>query len=119
MDNNSYTVYTRNIRPIQTSKKIKIEDIIILIAIAIIVGIAIWKLVGSPTDTAALISITLFVAASELALWKKVYFVEKKTELGFIKVRGDISLLRNDLKHYLKSTSQRLDNIEKLIKKTK
>ena len=97
--------------------KLTLEDIIFLIAIAIIVGIAIWKLIGSPTDTAALISITLFVAISELALWKKIYGVEKKTEVGFMKVRGKLNLLRNDLNHHLNNISKRLDNLEDLIKR--
>ena len=99
--------------------KIKTEDIIIWTAIIIIIAIAIWKLVGSPTDTAALISITLFIAVSELSLWKKMFLVEKKTEVGFMKVKENINLLRNDLKHYLNNTNQRLDNIENLIRKNK
>src|SRR3989344_4863896 len=112
--------------------KIKTEDIIIWTAIIIIIAIAIWKLVGSPTDTAALISITLFIAVSELSLWKKMFLMEKKTEVGFMKVKENINLskspyasglldarsvprnsvrglsntstLRNDLKHYLNNT---------------
>jgi len=99
--------------------KIKTEDIIIWTAIIIIIAIAIWKLVGSPTDTAALISITLFIAVSELSLWKKMFLMEKKTEVGFMKVKENINLLRNDLKHYLNNTNQRLDNIENLIRKNK
>ncbi len=90
--------------------KVKIEDIIIWVAIAIIIGIALWKLVGSPTDTAALISITLFVAASELALWRKIYHVERKVEVGFMRVKSEIDLLKNDINH-------RFDKIETLIRR--
>ena len=96
--------------------RIKIEDIVFWVALAIIVGIAIWKLVGSPTDTAALISIALFVAMSELALWKKLYGIEKRTEVGFMKVRSELNLLRNDLNHHLNNINKRLNDLKNLIK---
>ncbi|MDO8517360.1 MAG: hypothetical protein Q7S33_04525 [Nanoarchaeota archaeon] len=67
----------------------KTEDIIFWIIICLIVGVALWKLVGSPTDTTALISITLFVAGSEIILWKALFNIDKKTEIGFIKMKND------------------------------
>lgn len=99
---------------------VKIEDIIFWIAIIIIIGIAIWKLFGSPTDTAALISITLFMAMSELALWRKVYTIEIRTAVGFTKVRADLNLIKNDLsyiKRDLDNINNRLNNIKNLVKK--
>ena len=102
--------------------KITIEDITILIAIAIVVWIAIWKLIGSPTDTAALISVALFIATLGLGLWKKSYLVEKEAELGFMKVKGELNLIKNNLNYIredIDSINNKLLNIENLIKKKK
>ena len=100
--------------------KITIEDIVISITIVIIVGIAIWKLIGSPSDVASLISITLFIATLGLGLWKKIYLVEKKTEVGFMKVKGELNLIKNNLNYIRKdldSINNKLLNIENLVKK--
>lgn len=70
--------------------KFKLEDIMFWILIALIVGIAIWKLVGSPTDTATLISVILFVATSEILIWRKIFEIEKKTSISFIKIGNEV-----------------------------
>ena len=80
--------------------KIKIEDIIFWVLIAFIVGIAIWKIIGSPTDTTALISITLFIAGSEILLWKAFFSIDKKTATGFEKMKN------NNDKKFLEISSQ-------------
>jgi len=67
--------------------KVKIEDTVFWILIAAVAGIIIWKLFGSPADTATLITATLFLMGSELTLWRKMYIIEKKTEVGFMKVK--------------------------------
>mgnify|MGYP001560852760 CR=1 FL=1 len=88
----------------------KTEDIIFWIIICLIVGVAIWKLVGSPTDTAALISITLFVAGSEIILWKALFKTDKRTEIGFIKIKNDINNLKEDI-------NKKHQELKQLIKK--
>ena len=67
--------------------KIRIEDIGFWIIIALIITVAIWKLIGSPTDTASIISIALFVAGSEILIWKTLFKIDKKTTIGFMKIR--------------------------------
>lgn len=69
---------------------IKIEEIVFWILIALIVGLAVWKLFGSPSDTASLIALALFVASSELLIWRFMFNVDKRTAIGFVKLRGDI-----------------------------
>ena len=91
---------------------VKIEDIIFWILIALIVGVAIWKLIGSPTDTATLISIALFVAGSEILLWKAFFAMDKKVSIGFMK-------MKNDLDNKLNKIENKLENIENLIKRKK
>jgi len=56
---------------------IKIEDIIFWILISAIVAIALWLLSGSPPEIDALITIALFVAASEMLIWRKIFSIEK------------------------------------------
>ena len=87
---------------------VRIEDAIFWVLIALIVGIAIWKLFGSPTDTAALISIALFVAASELLIWKKMFSIENKTTVGFMKIKYELKDTKNEI-------NAKLNNIESLI----
>ena len=70
--------------------KIKIEDVLFWMIIILIIVVAIWKLIGSPTDTATLISIALFIASSEILLWKAIFSIEKKTLLGFVKIKNDL-----------------------------
>jgi len=81
--------------------KIRMEDIIFWVLITLIVGIAIWKMIGSPTDTTALISITLFIAGSEILLWKAFFSIDKKTAVGFMKLKNDIDNKHNELKSML------------------
>lgn len=95
--------------------KIKIENILFWIAILLIIALAIWKLIGSPTDTNSLVSIALFIASAVILLWqvsfnteKKIMKVENKTTIGFINV-----------KHELEKINDKLNNIENLIKKKK
>ena len=97
--------------------KIKIEDIIFWIAIIAIIGLIIWKLFGSPTDLATIITIASLLATGELSLLRKIYNIEKKVAVGFAKVGADINLIRNDIKHHLNHINKRFDNLENLIKK--
>ncbi len=93
--------------------RIKIEDIIFWIIILIIIAIAAWLLSGSPPEVNALISIALFVAASEMLLWKVLFLAEKKTEIGFIKVKKDLKIM----KYELNTIKESLNLLKKSIKK--
>ena len=76
---------------------VKIEDALFWILIAMIVGLAIWKLFGSPTDTAALVSITLFVATSEGLIWRILAKNDKKTCVGFERIKGEFKMVKKDI----------------------
>lgn len=94
---------------------IKIENILFWILIALIVGIAVWKLFGSPTDTATLIAIALFVSTSEILLWKALFSMDKKVTVGFVRIKSDT----NNLKGNFVQLNKKLDKIEELIKNKK
>lgn len=96
--------------------EIKIEDIIFWIVIIAIIGLIIWKLFGSPTDLATIITIASLLAMGELSLLKKVYNLERKVAVGFTRVSLDMNLIRNDIKHHLNYINKRFDNLENLIK---
>jgi len=90
----------------------RIENIMFWILIALIAGTAIWKLFGSPTDTAALISIALFMAGSEILLWKTFFAMDKKVSIGFIK-------MKNDLDNKLRKIDNKLENIENSVRRSR
>lgn len=94
----------------------RIENIVFWILIALIIGIAIWKLFGSPTDTAALISIALFVAASEILLWRALFLIDKKTSIGFLKIKIKLTNTENNFNNKLDNLDNKLNNIENLIR---
>ena len=96
--------------------KIKIEDILFWISIAAIIAISLWLLSGSPPEINALISIALFVAVSEILLWKALFNIDKRTAVGFSKIKSDINNFRTNIINQLNEISNKLKNIEKLVK---
>ncbi|MFH1711148.1 MAG: hypothetical protein ABH840_02445 [Nanoarchaeota archaeon] len=101
--------------------KLKMEDIAFWILIALIIFVVLWKLVGSPTDTATLISVALFIIGSELLLWRALFSLDKKVACGFIKIKCDMVNLKKDTDYKIDSLNNKLDNrfdnIESLIRK--
>ena len=84
-------------------KQIKIEDIVFWAIIIAIIALAIWLLFGSPTDTSAIIALAVFIAASEILLWKAIFSIDKRTSVGFMKLRNDLNNQHNELKLLLKN----------------
>ena len=76
---------------------IKIEDIAFWIIISLIIALAIWLLSGSPTDTRAIIALAVFIAASEILIWKSLFNIDKRTAIGFEKIKNSIENLKIDL----------------------
>jgi len=91
-------------------EKIRLEDIVFWILIASIIGVAIWLLSGSPTDTSAIVSISVFVAASEVLIWKYLFNIDKRTAVGFEKIKSDMN-------SKLSQVNTELKEIKTLIKK--
>ncbi len=90
--------------------KMKIEDVVFWVIISLIIATALWLLSGSPPEANALVSIALFVAASEILIWRKLFDIDKKNAVGFEKVRTEIQILKKDLNY-------QLNEIKNLIKK--
>lgn len=95
---------------------IKIEDILFWILIITIIAIVLWLLSGSPPETDALIAIGLFVIASESLIWKKLFTLDNKIEIGLLKLDNKTSLsfmnLKNEIDKNNLMINNRFDNIE-------
>ena len=75
--------------------KIKFEDVMFWVAIIAIIGIVLWMLHGSPTDSGAIVGLGAFVAMSEILIWKKIFGIEKNTSIGFMNVKHDLGLMES------------------------
>ena len=96
---------------------IKIQDIIFWIIIALIVGLAIWLMLGSPTIETGLISLALFIAASEILLWKAIFKIDKNASMGFLKVKNELEKINYKLEYEIKSMKKGINEIKNIVKK--
>ncbi len=78
--------------------KLSLENLAFWIIIILLIALAVWMISGSPTDTSAIIAIAVFVAASEILLWKSLFSIDKKTAIGFEKIRNDIDSLKKEIR---------------------
>lgn len=101
----------------------KAEYIAFWILITMVVGIAIWKLIGSPTDTATLITTALFIAGSEILIWRAMFEMDKKISIKMEKIDNKTAMgfekIKNDMNNNHKEINSRLSDIESLIKRRK
>lgn len=107
------------LRDICVDKMIKIQDIIFWIIIALIVGLAIWLMLGSPTIEAGLISLALFVASSVILLWKAIFKIDKNVSMGFLKVKNKLEKINYKLEYEIKSIREDISEIKNIVKKSK
>lgn len=107
--------------------KIKLEDIIFFIFLAIILGTSLWLLSGSPPEMSAIITIGAAVIGSEFLLWKKTFSIEnnfnsklskidKKTSIGFMNVKHDMEKMEININNRFDKIENSLNNIENKIK---
>jgi len=99
--------------------KLKIEDIIIWVTILLTIGVAIWMLYGSPTESSAIIAVALFVATSELMIWRKLFSIEKNSKLYISKIDKNVSIsfmkMKNNIDRRFSEVDTKLDNINNLL----
>ena len=63
----------------------------------LIVAVALLLLSGSPPEIDALIVIALFVSASELLLWRKLFSTDKNIAVSFEKMGSGIKIKHNKI----------------------
>ncbi len=95
---------------IKVQGKLKLEDIVFWILISAIIAVALWLLSGSPPEANAIIAVALFVAASEILIWKNLFKIDKKTAIGFEKIK-------NNIDNKFSEIHNELNEIKLLIKK--
>jgi hypothetical protein len=99
--------------------KIGFEDIVFWIFILIIIGTALWLLSGSPPESTALITIALAFAGSELLIWKRIFSIEKRTAISFIKLKNNIDKNNLIINNRFDQLEEKLSINNKLIKRKK
>lgn len=76
---------------------VKAEDIVFWILILTVIAVAIWLAFGSPDFEGSLLMIIIFVAGSEILLWRALFSVDKRASVGFEKVNSDIGEIKNNV----------------------
>jgi len=101
--------------------EIKIEDIILGIIILLIISLAIWLLFGSPTDTASVIALAIFIASSEILIWMTLFKDNEKTLVRFEKLDKKTAIsfekIKNNMDIKFLEVNNNLNEIKRLIKK--
>ena len=96
--------------------KIRIEDIVFWILVFATISVMIWKLFGSPTDIGTIMGVGTFLLTSEILIWKKIFSIESKTAIGFIKVKHNLESMENRINNRFDKIEDSLNNIENKIK---
>jgi len=97
----------------------KLRNILFWILILAAVGVTVWLNIGFPTIKTGLLMIVIFIATSEILLWKFLFKMDKRTIVGFVKIKSDINNLKNTFNNKFDEMNNRLKNIENLIKSKK
>ncbi len=101
--------------------EIKIEDIVFWIIILLTIGLAIWLLFGSPTDTASIIAIAIFVTSSEALIWRHLFKEDKETAIRFEKLDKKTAIsfekIKNNMDVKFLEINNNLKEIKNLIKR--
>ncbi|MBU1136483.1 MAG: hypothetical protein ABIG37_00590 [Nanoarchaeota archaeon] len=96
----------------------KLEDIVFWFLILGIIAIALWMLHGSPTEASAIIAVSVFVATSEILIWKTIFEKDKSIFINFEKLDKKTSISFEKLKNEINTQFNQLNiKLEKLIKK--
>ena len=101
---------------------VKIEDIVFWILIILIIATALWLLHGSPAESNALIAVALFVATSEVLLWKALFKLDRKTSIGFVKLDKSLSDIKDNQEYKFypkKNQNQAQESRQKSIREFK
>jgi len=74
-----------------------LRDVLFWVLILAAIGVAVWMAVGSPPIETGLLIIVIFISTSEILLWKAVFRIDKRSAVGFEKVRSKIEKLENNM----------------------
>jgi len=80
----------------------KTRDILFWILILAAIGIAVWLTIGSPTIEEGLLMIVISLAGSEILLWKAIFRIDKRTALGFERIKSKMDMQFSEVKDLIK-----------------
>lgn len=89
------------------------ENILFWFLILSVIGVVLWLAFGSPEFNTSILMAVIFVAGSEILLWKTLFGFDKRTAVGFEKVRGGFKLMNNKLINIERDVSE----IKSILKK--
>ena len=98
-------------------KSIKLEDILFWLLIMGIIAVVIWMLHGSPPTENGLLIITIFVATSEVLLWRVMFNTEKKSIIGIERLDKKSAISFERVRNQLGNIQKDIKEIKLLIKR--
>lgn len=110
--------------PYFLNKMVKFDDILFWILILMIIAVALWLLSGSPTEMGAIIAVALFVATSEILIWKYLFYIDKNNKINLSKIDKNTAIsfikLKNNMDNKFLMVNNKLDKIQdRLITKSR
>lgn len=93
-------------------RKVRFEDIVFWILIFATIAVILWKLFGSPSDIATIITIGIFIISSEALIWKYVFNLDKKTAVEFMKVKNIFTTVKHDIEKIKIEMNNRFDKMD-------
>lgn len=101
--------------------EIKLEDIVFWFLILSIIALAIWMLSGSPTEMNAIIALAIFVAGSQIVVWKTIFKAESKNSINLERMDKKTAIsferMKNHMNNKFLEVNNQLNEIKSLIKK--
>lgn len=76
---------------------VKAEDIVFWILILTVIAVAIWLAFGSPDFENSLLMLIIFVAGSEILLWRALFSVDKRSVISFEKIKNKLENIEKDI----------------------
>jgi len=98
---------------------VRLEYVIFWILILSVIGIALWLAFGSPEFNSSLIAIAIFVASSVIFLWKALFAIDKRNAVGLIKVDKKTALGFERVRSDFRGVNNKLSNIERDVNEIK
>ena len=99
----------------------EIKNIMFWVLILSAVGVAVWLLIGSPTIEQGLLMITIFIASSEILIWKTIFKKDNKNNLNFERLDKKTTISFEKMKSHMNNKfleiNNQLNEIKLLIKK--
>lgn len=93
---------------------LKAEDITFWILILAVISMVIWLAFGSLSFENGFLVIAILIAGSEILLWRALFTIDKRTAVGFERVKLDFERVNNKLGNMENKLANIEDNIAEI-----